>query len=170
MHHAGTHDSVLVGLSILIAAAASYTALDLATRMRATSGWPFRAWLATAALAMGGGIWSMHFVAMLAFSLPGLEVGYDLRLTLLSLMLPIAVTGLGFFVVNRPGAGPVALCLSGLVMGLGIAGMHYTGMAAMRMPADLRYDHLWVAISVLIAIGAADRCALARLPADAASG
>ncbi|GEP07412.1 MHYT domain-containing protein [Methylobacterium oxalidis] len=155
MLHAGTHDFVLVALSILIAAAASYTALDLAARMRASSGWPCRAWLATAALAMGGGIWAMHFVAMLAFSLPGLEVGYDLRLTLLSLMLPIAVTGLGFFVVNRPGAGPLGLCLSGLVMGLGIAGMHYTGMSAMRMPADLRYDHLWVAISILIAIGAA---------------
>ncbi|WP_457108580.1 MHYT domain-containing protein [Methylobacterium sp. P5_C11] len=155
MSHAGTHDAALVALSILIAAAASYTALDLAARMRATSGWSCRAWLATAALAMGGGIWSMHFVAMLAFSLPGLEVGYDLRLTLLSLVLPIAVTGLAFFVVNRPGAGPAALCVSGLVMGLGIAGMHYTGMAAMRMPADLRYDHLWVAISILIAIGAA---------------
>jgi PAS domain S-box-containing protein len=155
MPHAGTHDSALVALSILIAAAASFTALDLAARMRATAGWPCRAWLAAAALAMGGGIWAMHFVAMLAFSLPGVEVSYDLRLTLLSLMLPIAVTGLGFFVVNRPGAGPIALCLSGLVMGLGIAGMHYTGMAAMRMPADLRYDHLWVAISILIAIGAA---------------
>jgi PAS domain S-box-containing protein len=155
MSHAGTHDSALVALSILIAIAASYTALDLAGRMRATSGWSCRAWLATAALAMGGGIWSMHFVAMLAFSLPGLEVGYDLRLTLLSLVLPIAVTGLGFSVVNRPGAGPAALCLSGLVMGLGIAGMHYTGMAAMRMPADLGYDHLWVAISILVAIGAA---------------
>jgi PAS domain S-box-containing protein len=155
MPHAGTHDAVLVALSVLIAAAASYTALDLATRMRAASGWSSRAWLITAAIAMGGGVWSMHFVAMLAFSLPGLEVGYDLRLTLFSLALPIAVTGLGFFVVNRPGAGPAALCLSGLVMGLGIAGMHYTGMAAMRMPADLRYDHLWVAVSILVAIGAA---------------
>ncbi|AWN35742.1 MHYT domain-containing protein [Methylobacterium radiodurans] len=155
MAHAGTHDAVLVALSVLIAAAASYTALDLATRMRAASAWSSRAWLVTAAIAMGGGIWSMHFVAMLAFSLPGLEIGFDLRLTLLSLALPIVVTGLGFFVVNRPGAGTASLCLSGLVMGLGIAGMHYTGMAAMRMPADLRYDHLWVAVSILIAIGAA---------------
>ena len=154
MHHAGTHDAVLVALSVLIATAASYTALDLAGRMRATSGWTARAWLVTAALAMGGGIWSMHFVAMLAFSLPGLEVGYDLRLTLVSLALPIFVTALGFLVADRPGAGPVALGLSGLVMGLGIAGMHYTGMAAMRMPADLRYDRLWVAVSILIAVGA----------------
>ncbi|MGT2489006.1 MHYT domain-containing protein [Methylobacterium oryzae CBMB20] len=155
MPHAGTHDLALVALSVLIAAAASYTALDLAARMRATIGWPSRAWLATAAIAMGGGIWSMHFVAMLAFSLPGLDVGYDLRLTLLSLLLPIAVTGLGFVVVNRPGAGSAALSLSGIVMGLGIAGMHYTGMMAMRMPGEVRYSHLWVALSVLIAIGAA---------------
>ena len=155
MVHAGTHDTVLVALSVLIAAAASYTALDLATRMRAASGWPCYAWLAAAAIAMGGGVWSMHFVAMLAFNLPGLDVGFDVRLTLLSLALPIAVTGLGFFVGNRAGAGPAALCMSGLVMGLGIAGMHYTGMAAMRMPADLRHNHLWVAVSILIAIGAA---------------
>lgn len=152
MHHAGSHDVLLVALSILIAAAASYTALDLATRMRATSAWSSRAWLAAAAIAMGGGIWSMHFVAMLAFSIPGLEVGYDLRLTLLSLALPIAVTGLGFYVVNRPGAGPAALSSSGVVMGLGIAGMHYTGMAAMSMPADLSYDVVWVAVSIFVAI------------------
>ncbi|GJD80071.1 MHYT domain-containing protein [Methylobacterium gregans] len=155
MVHAGTHDTVLVALSVSIAAAASYTALDLATRMRAASGWSCYAWLIAAAIAMGGGVWSMHFVAMLAFSLPGLDVGFDLRLTLLSLALPIAVTGLGFLVGNRAGAGPVALCLSGLVMGLGIAGMHYTGMAAMRLPAGLHHDHLWVAVSILVAIGAA---------------
>jgi PAS domain S-box-containing protein len=154
MPHAGTHDAVLVVLSILIATAASYTALDLASRMKACSGRSRHAWLATAALAMGGGIWSMHFVAMLAFSLPGLEVSYDLRLTLVSLALPILVTAIGFFIANRPDAGPAALGLSGLIMGLGIAGMHYTGMAAMRMPADLRHDRLWGAVSILIAIGA----------------
>ncbi|ACL57551.1 MHYT domain-containing protein [Methylobacterium nodulans] len=155
MPHPGTHDTTLVALSVLIAVIASYTALDLATRIRASSGWAAYAWLATAALAMGGGIWSMHFVAMLAFSLPGVEVGYDLTLTLISLALPIAVTALGFFVANRRETSPLALAVSGLVMGLGIAAMHYTGMAAMRMPADLRHDHLWVALSLLIAIGAA---------------
>lgn len=81
----GTHDSTLVALSVLIAAAASYTALDLAGRIRACSGWSCHAWLATAAVAMGGGIWSMHFVAMLAFSMPGMEVNYDLGLTAVSL-------------------------------------------------------------------------------------
>src|SRR5687767_4741562 len=103
---------------------------------------------------MGGGIWSMHFVAMLAFSMPGMGVHYDFGLTLLSLVLPILVTGAGFFIVTRRNAGRVAVALSGLFMGLGIVAMHYTGMAAMEMAADLRYNRLWVAISVLIAIGA----------------
>ena len=73
-HHPGSHDLVLVALSILIAALASYTALDLATRMRAASGSASLGWLGAAAVAMGGGIWSMHFVAMLAFSLPGVDI------------------------------------------------------------------------------------------------
>ncbi len=150
----GSHDSTLVALSILIATVASYTALDLAGRIRATSGWPCYAWLATAALAMGGGIWAMHFVAMLAFSLPGMPVDYDLRLTTLSFVLPVIVTSFGFSVVNRRDAGLLAMALSGVAMGLGIVIMHYTGMAAMLMPADLRHDRMWVALSVLIALGA----------------
>src|SRR6516165_6815703 len=88
-HHTAFHDPVLVALSVLIAALASYTALDLATRMRAASGQASRGWLAAAAIAMGGGIWSMHFVGMLAFSLPGIEISYDPFQTLLSLVIPI---------------------------------------------------------------------------------
>jgi PAS domain S-box-containing protein len=151
---AESHDATLVALSILIAIAASYTALDLAGRIQAAQGWAKHPWLAAAAFAMGGGIWAMHFVAMLAFNMPGMPVDYDLGLTVLSFILPILVTGIGFYVVNRPDTGFKVLTLSGLVMGLGIVGMHYTGMAAMRMPADLSYDSLWVGISVLIAIGA----------------
>jgi NO-binding membrane sensor protein with MHYT domain len=150
----GSHDTLLVALSILIATVASYTALDLAGRTRTAQGWVSHVWLAAAAFAMGGGIWSMHFIAMLAFSMPGMTTSYDPGLTAVSFALPILVTGIGFQVVNRQRAGLTALVLSGLLMGLGIAGMHYTGMAAMRMPADLSYDRLWVAVSVLIAIGA----------------
>jgi PAS domain S-box-containing protein len=150
----GSHDSSLVALSILIATAASYTALDLGGRIRAAVGKACYGWLLTAAIAMGGGIWSMHFVAMLAFSLPGVVVGYDIGLTLFSLFIPIVVTGLGFFVVGRKDAGLRPLATSGVLMGLGIVAMHYTGMAAMRMPADLSYDPVWVALSVFIAIGA----------------
>jgi len=150
----GTHDTTLVALSVLIATVASYTALDLAGRIRECAGWSCAAWLATAAVAMGGGIWSMHFVAMLAFSMPGMEVSYDPGLTLVSLMVPIVVTGFAFHVVNLQDSGPVALVLGGLVMGAGVVAMHYTGMSAMRMGADLSYLGLWVAVSVLIAVGA----------------
>lgn len=150
----GAHDSSLVALSVLIATAASYTALDLAGRIRECQGWVCAAWLVTAAVVMGGGIWSMHFVAMLAFSLPGMEVSYDIHLTLISLVVPIVVTGVAFQVVNSKGTGPLALALSGLFMGIGVVAMHYIGMAAMRMPADLSYHRVWVSISVLIAIGA----------------
>src|SRR5436190_12983131 len=100
-HHPGSHDLVLVALSILIAALASYTALDLATRMRAASGSASLGWLGAAAVAMGGGIWSMHFVAMLAFSLPGVDISYDPLLTLLSLAIPILVAAAAFVVVSQ---------------------------------------------------------------------
>src|SRR5215204_4768298 len=152
---AGTHDTTLVALSILIATAASYTALDLAGRIRASSGWACHAWLATSAVAMGGGIWSMHFVAMLAFSMPGMDVSYDVPLTALSLVVAILVTGIGLHAVSREKATPKILLFSGCFVGLGIVAMHYTGMAAMRMGAHVDYDTLWVAISVLIAVGAA---------------
>ncbi|MCB5177680.1 MULTISPECIES: MHYT domain-containing protein [Microvirga] len=154
MTHSGTHDDVLVWLSVLIATAASYTALDLAGRIRAAGGWAKHAWLATAALAMGGGIWAMHFVAMLAFSIPDVGVNYDVGLTAISFVLPIFVTAIGFYVVNQANAGLKTVLLSGIFVGLGIVGMHYTGMAAMRMAADLSYEALWVAVSILIAIGA----------------
>ena len=155
MSVAGTHDTTLVALSILIATAASYTALDLAGRIRASSGWACHAWLATSAVAMGGGIWSMHFVAMLAFSMPGMDVSYDVPLTALSLIVAILVTGIGLHAVSREKATPKILLFSGCFVGLGIVAMHYTGMAAMRMGAHVDYDTLWVAVSVLIALGAA---------------
>jgi PAS domain S-box-containing protein len=151
----GTHDWALVAMSVLIAMAASYTALDLAGRVRASQGGARRLWLGTAALAMGGGIWAMHFVAMLAFSMPGMEVRYDPWLTALSLAVAIVATGASFAVIARARASAVALGGAGLLMGLGVVAMHYIGMAAMRMPAALAYDRLWVAASVLIAIGAA---------------
>ncbi|MFG3592111.1 MHYT domain-containing protein [Bradyrhizobium sp. RDI18] len=150
-HHPGTHDPVLVALSVLIAALSSYTALDLATRMRAASGSASLGWLGAAAVAMGGGIWSMHFVAMLAFSLPGVEISYDPLLTLLSLALPILVAAAAFVVVSQRAN---ALVASGIGMGLAISGMHYTGMSAMRMAASIHYDPVWVVLSIAIAIGA----------------
>jgi NO-binding membrane sensor protein with MHYT domain len=147
----GTHNPYLVVLSILIASFASYTALDLAGHVGTARGLARRVWLVAAAITMGGGIWSMHFVAMLAFVMP-IAMSYDIGLTTLSLVVAIVVTGVGFSVISRQGASPLRLVLSGIFMGLGIAAMHYTGMAAMRGHAELRYGWLFVALSLVIAI------------------
>src|SRR6267142_1190973 len=149
----GTHDPYVVALSILVAFFASYTALDLGGRVGTTRGLARRVWLVAAAITMGGGIWSMHFIAMLAFAMP-IPMSYDIRLTTLSLLVAIFVTGGGFYVISRQSASPLRLVLSGTFMGLGIAAMHYTGMAAMRGHAELSYDRLFVALSLIIAIGA----------------
>ena len=150
---AGTYDPHLVALSFVVACFASYTALDLAGRIRASKGWIRGAWLATAAISMGGGIWSMHFIAMLAFLMP-MAATFDVGLTVLSLVVAIAVTGGAFYVIGIRRATMLQLSLSGVFMGIGIVAMHYTGMAAMRMPAQLSYDPALVALSVVIAIGA----------------
>ena len=149
-----TYFPPLVGLSILIAILSSYIALDLGGRIQSATGWMIAAWTAAAAVAMGGGIWSMHFVAMLAFQI-AVPVTYDVAPTLLSLLLAIAAAAAGFAVAGRKAARPRDAVLSGTFMGLGIVGMHYTGMAAMRMPAAIHYSRLLVALSVIVAIGAA---------------
>jgi NO-binding membrane sensor protein with MHYT domain len=149
----GTYDLYLVTLSILVAAFASYTALDVGGRVAAARGLARSVWLVAAAITMGGGIWSMHFIAMLAFTMP-IPMSYAIGLTALSLMVAIFVTGVGFYVISRKSASPARLVFSGIFMGLGIAAMHYTGMAAMRGHAELSYDRLYVALSLVIAIGA----------------
>ncbi|MEA2821276.1 MAG: hypothetical protein QOJ86_3280 [Bradyrhizobium sp.] len=149
----GTYDPYLVALSILVAALASYTALDLGGRLTAARGFARRMWLAAAAITMGGGIWSMHFVAMLAFTLP-IPMSYEIGLTTLSLVVAMFVTGGGFYIISRHSGSPLHLVLSGVFMGLGIAAMHYTGMAAMRDHVELGYNSIFVALSLIIAIGA----------------
>jgi NO-binding membrane sensor protein with MHYT domain len=149
----GTHDPYLVALSILVAAFASYTALDLGARVGVARGLARRVWLVAAAVTMGGGIWSMHFVAMLAFKMP-LAMSYDVGLTILSLVVAIFVTSGGFYVISRQNASTRRFVLSGIFMGVGIVAMHYTGMAALRSPATLSYDPLFVALSIVVAVGA----------------
>ena len=153
MVYTGTHDPYLVALSILVACLASYTALDLAARVNTARGLARRLWLLAAASTMGGGIWSMHFVAMLAFVMP-IPMSYDIGLTILSLVVAILVTSGAFYIISREGAWPLRLVLGGIFMGLGIVVMHYTGMAAMRGHAELSYDRLYVALSVVVALGA----------------
>ncbi|WP_075218138.1 MHYT domain-containing protein [Mongoliimonas terrestris] len=149
--HVGSHDRFLVILSVLIAIAAAYTALDLAGRIRASDGIARKAWTGAAAVAMGGGIWSMHFIAMLAFHVT-VPVLYDGPLTLASLLLAVAATGAGFIVAS--GGTTVRIAAAGLLMGFGIGTMHYLGMAAMRMDAVVSYDTRLVVLSLLVAVGA----------------
>ena len=148
------HIPTLVALSIAIAVLASYAALDLAARIRAATGAARRAWLACAALAMGGGIWSMHFIAMLALD-GEIPIEFDIGLTLLSLLVAVLVAGGGFWFMQRRNAGMSDLLVGGALMGAGIAAMHYTGMGAVRVPARLVYDPALVAASAAIAIAAA---------------
>ena len=154
MNHAGTHDFLLVTLSLLVAVASSFTALDLFSRTRSSSGTPRYLWLLASAVAMGGGIWAMHFIGMLALKLPGVDLSYDLVLTLLSLVVPVVVTA-GAFLLVRPEESWGLLASSGALMGSGIVAMHYTGMAAVRVAGRLHYNAFWVGVSVAIAIGAA---------------
>jgi diguanylate cyclase (GGDEF)-like protein/PAS domain S-box-containing protein len=150
-HVPSSHNPALVFLSILISVFASYTALDLTGRARASQGVMRAIWLAASAIAMGGGIWSMHFVAMVAFHL-GMPISYDVRLTFLSFVVAVAVTGVGLSTVVRGYGRLTTLLLGGAFMGLGVASMHYTGMAAMRMQATIAYDPFLFVASVLIAI------------------
>ena len=153
MAHTG-YDPALVVLSVAIAVFASYVALDLGARIERAARTPRWAWVAGAALALGIGIWSMHFVGMLAFE-AGMPVSYDLPLTALSLAIAVGVTGAGFAWVSLHGTAPRVVLVSGPLTGLGIAGMHYTGMAAMRMPGAIAYDPALVALSLAIAVTAA---------------
>ena len=149
----GTYNPHLVALSVLVAAFAAYTALDLGGRVSAAPGAARRVGRVAAAIAMGGGIWSMHFIGMLAFNMP-IPMSYDIGLTTLSLVVAIFVTGAGFYFINRQSAPQFSLIFSGIFMGLGIAAMHYIGMAAMRAHAEINYSFPFVALSLVIAIGA----------------
>jgi len=153
-HLAGSHDLGLVVLSVAIAAFASYVALDVACRLRESRGRVCLWWLALAASAMGGGIWAMHFVAMLSFDM-AIPIRYDLALTVASLLVAILVTGAGLAIVGAGRLTALHLVVGGLLMGSGIAAMHYVGMMAMRMDAIIEYDIGLFALSVAIAIVAA---------------
>lgn len=149
-----SYDSALVVVSLLVAILASYTALDMAERINSTQEFGGRSWLVGGAVAMGIGIWSMHFIGMLAFRLP-IVLGYDIWITLLSLLVAIIVSGFALWTVSRPELPLRRLIKSALLMGGGIALMHYIGMAAMLMNPAIQYDPLIFLASIMIAVVAA---------------
>ena len=149
----GNYNALLVLFSLLVAILASYTALDLVGRISSATGRVTYLWLTGGAVAMGLGVWSMHFVGMLAFSLP-VQMSYDIPLTLASLVIAIAASGLAMWFSSRPTLSAQKLCSVSLVMGGGIAAMHYTGMAAMEMSPGIIYIHSLVVLSIVIAVAA----------------
>jgi diguanylate cyclase len=145
------YDPLLVVVSIAIAVLASYVALDLAERLSTAKGRAKWAWWSGGSLAMGVGIWSMHFVGMLAFHLP-VPVTYNVPLVILSVVVAIAASALALFVASRRVLPLVVLSISSLLMGGAINGMHYIGMAAMIMPAAVTWRTSLVLASIAIAV------------------
>ena len=149
----GSYSSSLVLISLCVAILASYTALDLTGRIATAKGRAACLWMGGGALAMGIGVWSMHFIGMLAFSLP-IDLGYDLALTAFSLLIAVLSSGFALWLVSQPSLPALQLGFGALIMGAGIACMHYTGMAALRMLPGIDYDPTLFGASLLIAVGA----------------
>jgi diguanylate cyclase (GGDEF)-like protein len=143
----------LVFISLCVAILASYTALDLSGRIATARGRSVYLWIGGGALAMGFGVWSMHFIGMLALELP-LALGYDLGLTLWSLLVAILSSGFALWLVSQPRLPWLQLLFGALIMGAGISAMHYSGMAALRMQPGIDYDPTLFGLSLLIAVGA----------------
>ncbi|RKS75068.1 NO-binding membrane sensor protein with MHYT domain [Actinomadura pelletieri DSM 43383] len=140
-------------LAYVMSVIGSLLGLLCTARARGTSGGSRASWLVLAGTAIGGtGIWVMHFIAMLGFTVPGTEIRYNVPLTLLSCAIAVVVVAAGLFVVGFGSTGPIKIVVGGVVMGVGVASMHYMGMAAMNMAGDVSYRTLLVALSVVIAV------------------
>ncbi len=151
MNLIGSYNYALVALSVVIAVFASYAALVLAGRVTAAAGWTRAVWLLGGAGAMGTGIWSMHYIGMLAFILP-IPVAYHWPTVLLSLFAAILASAVALGVVSRQKMGAFRALAASVLMGAGIASMHYIGMAAMRLPAVCQFNSFLVILSVLFAV------------------
>ena len=146
-----TYDHRLVAVSIAIAIFASYAALDLAGRVTANRGRARLAWLAGGAFAMGSGVWAMHYTGMLAFRLP-IPVYYHIPTVAVSLLAAVLASFVALYVVSRERVTPLHVAAGSLLMGTGIATMHYTGMASMRLAAMHHYERgLWL-LSIFLAL------------------
>jgi diguanylate cyclase (GGDEF)-like protein len=147
----GSYSPSLVVISLLVAILASYTALDLAGRIATAKGRAVLYWMSGGAVAMGVGVWSMHFIGMLALRMP-FALGFDVGITALSLLIAVLSCGFALWLVNQARLPAWQLTLGALVMGAGISSMHYTGMAAMRMTPGIDYDPTLFSASLLIAV------------------
>lgn len=150
VHADPSYNYFLVALSYCVAVFGSYTALQMVAGIVESKN-KYR-WIVGSAIALGGGaIWTMHFIGMIAYEMD-MPVGYDPFLTFVSLFIAVVIVGIGLAVVGSDHKSLPKLLVAGFVTGLGVASMHYAGMAAMIMPADTEYNNLLVAISIVIAI------------------
>ncbi|MFD4142083.1 MHYT domain-containing protein [Streptomyces sp. NPDC058572] len=150
-------------LSYVMAVIGAALGLRCTVRALGTTGRSRRNWLITAASAIGTGIWTMHFVAMLGFAVRGTDIRYNVPLTILSLLVAMLVVGAGVFWVGFGRDRGRALLIGGLATGLGVASMHYMGMAALRLHGSVHYDPPLVTLSVVIAVVAATAALWAAL-------
>lgn len=144
-------------LSYLLSYLGSLSGLAATARARRTDGGPRARWLVLAAWSIGGtGIWAMHFMAMIGFTVDGTDVRYDVPITVASWLTAVVVVGLGLFIVGYgPRRSTARLLIAGVLTGVGVAGMHYAGMDAMRLGGVLTYDRTRVVLSFVVAIVAA---------------
>lgn len=143
-------------LSFILSCTGCAVGLSCTARARVATGRARTVWLMLGAVAIGGtGIWVMHFVAMLGFSVAGATIHYDVPTTIASMVLAVVVVAVGLFLVHRTRGGTTSLVAGGVVAGLGVAVMHYLGMAAMHVGVEIDYDPLLVGTSVAIAVVAA---------------
>ncbi|WP_297842470.1 EAL domain-containing protein [Pseudomonas sp.] len=149
----GNYTPSLVLISVFVAILASYTALDLAGRVATANGRATYLWMSGGGLAMGVGVWAMHFMGMLALHLP-IELVFDVPITVLSLLIAILASGFALWLVSQPRLPMLQLSFGALIMGAGISGMHYCGMAALRMQPGIEYEPARFALSLLIAFSA----------------
>lgn len=154
----GSYDIKLVALSYAAAVFASYIALDITGRLRETGNTDLinLLWMIGGAIAMGAGIWSMHFIGMLSFNMPHMTMHYDLLWTILSLIVAVLISGFALFLLKTQIIHVRQLAFGGIILGIGIASMHYLGMEGMRGDMDIHYLPDIFFLSVLIAILASE--------------
>ncbi|GJF28257.1 hypothetical protein KNE206_09570 [Kitasatospora sp. NE20-6] len=162
VHHA-VYGWLTPAISYVIACLGALVALRSTRWALLSEGRSRRNWLLFGTVSLGGGIWSMHFVAMLGFAVSGVEIHYAVPLTLVSLVVALGFVGVGIFTVGYSTRPRGAVLAGGAATGLGVAAMHYLGMAAVRVPGHLSYDPVTVAVSVAIAVLAATAALWAAL-------
>jgi NO-binding membrane sensor protein with MHYT domain len=151
--HNFSYGLISPALGYAVSCLGAFLGLRCVTRARAYAGLERARWLALAAVSIGAtGVWAMHFIAMLGYSIQGQQILYNVPLTIASMLLAIFVVGIGLFIVGFGNGGLSPLLAGGVIVGIGVASMHYMGMAAMSMPDSMHYNLFLVAVSVLIAV------------------